>query len=233
MSGFLYYIPGAAGVNPDTLKEFGLALRLSLGWKVTQWLSGPAGAGALVANLRDLPQYEESAQTWLDCGAWWVGYENAQKPGPLDLQRELCHEGYRLGLLDNNEWTIPRLRAWNVQTLDFDCNLPQSLVPRGGKVIRKVQPSCEALDNLGRDLVHAFTHQEEWDTAKLLNVCAQLLSANYRLGAEEIGLLGLFDIPQALCAVRLAIDEPMLLEHSKAAACQGVFTPPQIPALID
>lgn len=228
MRNLLYYVPGAAGVNEDTLRLFGLSSRLPK-WAVRRWNDGPKGTGALVTSQTEIVEYDAANQTWFEGAQFWVGFDNARKPGPRDLQRPMMLEGYGAPLLDGNEWCIPRVKKWNGAKLDWDLAFPYTLragiVDGRARVTPSVAPEFQPLEKLGTELVSAFCNGCQWEIEALFQAAKVLLERNYYMGAEEISLLGLLDVPKALLIARLAVDEPFISQHARELEIQGLVAP--------
>ncbi len=200
---------------------------------ICAWREGPAGHGAAVALTSEPALYDPAAQAWQNCGRYWLGMNRGQAPGPDDLVRMVGIDGYCITLLDGNEWRIPLLRRWSRENDAFESNLPKCMrrcVNDAGQAVvgMAIAAEHEALDRVGAVILEAFIRETPWSESSLFEMAAALLSENYRIGADEISLLGLLDKNLALKILALAIDEPALLRYATAQAEVGVWMKPEI-----
>ena len=101
MAGFIYYIPGRSGlVKSAEYPALGLAHIATKGEpECRDCRSGPDGTGGaiIVPQHPSAPEslFKPNEQNWRKApgGKWWVGYFNAQRPGPADLDRQTMTEG--------------------------------------------------------------------------------------------------------------------------------------------
>lgn len=231
MNRFLYYIPGAPGTNAESLKAIGLASRFvypggAVRFSVAGWDAGPHNSGCCVHAGKDIVTYDPDAQLWQDCGAFWIGVDRQLRPGPRDLEREVGYSGYAIALLDGAEWRVPLVRRWNVAKMEMECALPKVMRPyreNGRFGIRAgVSAQHEEIDRLGEQIFSAFCAQAQWQSETLFAAAAMLLAENYRVGVEEVGLLGLLDEALARRVIGLAIDEPALSAAASDLGRDGV-----------
>lgn len=232
MNRFLYFLPGIGGCNPQMLAARGLLARFSdrgalLEHGITEWQEGPRGSGVCVALGREVPLYLPQSQIWLDCGAFWLGMTRDMQPAPHELERAIGYSGHAITLLDGNEWRIPLLRRWDGTKCEFVSSMPKVMracADAAGKIgIRPaVAPSSEAIDVIGAEICAAFCARSQWTLERLFETVAALFAENYRIGAAEIGMLGLLDERIALRILALSIDEPSVAEHAALAAAEGL-----------
>lgn len=236
MRQFYYYFPGRADA-PDAVRECGLAGRLPR-YGVRQWTAGPAGAGpgACVMRESETIEYCGAQQTWLDCGAFWIGFENARKPRACDLVRPLILEGYAAELLDypgdgieTYGWVIPRVKKYNPAKLEWEIAFPHTLrmAVESGRclVVQSVALEYQPLEAIGTRLVQALCSGDEWSIDDLFSICVTLLERNYYVGGPEIGLLGLLDETCGLNIARIAVDAPAIRAHMALVESQGLSVP--------
>lgn len=223
MRRFLYYLPGASAITPAILSKLQLRDRFSDGGNLIANCAipieeGPDGkSGLVLAAGMQPPTYAPDRQTWIESeNGVWVAIEDPEAaPGPNDLQRIKQLPGYP-ATLGESEWTVPLLLRWDPTTTQQISTLPQKLMPvRDGGNYRwekRVHPQHAPLDLLARRLWESFC--EDFDKGKVITMdaacadVAQLLNINYRIGAAEIGLLGLLDESSAAQVLGFAIDTP-------------------------
>lgn len=132
MAGYLIYVPERYG-KPDraVMQSLGLADTLDGG-------SMPMVNDLIVAGPDEKPGYvlwwdnagvpdstpaagyHAEAQTWkpatksgaLEAGRYWIGWETARPPRPVDLERRKCHPGTLVRLRDGNQWLVPAARQF-------------------------------------------------------------------------------------------------------------------------
>ncbi len=231
---FLYFLPGMSGVNVQTLARLGLLSRFTLpggtctAYGITECLNGPKGSGCLVALGARPASYNPATQTWLESDGFWVGIEDkAFAPGPQDLIREVGFSGLDMVLADGQTWKVPVLRRWNPKECQHVSALPQTMQPRRGadgkmRVELAVSSEYKALDDLAEWIWASYCNQVTLPLDDLLVKCTQLLSANYRLGIEEIGLLGLLDQGTALDVLGAAVDLAGVKQHASDCLRYGL-----------
>ena len=226
---FLYYIPRVAGCNGRKLSDVGLRDRFVnaggdgfIEHGITPTIEGPEGSGVLVAIGTQPAEYAPSRQQWLQGKAFWVGLENGFPPSPMDLVRESGFSGYEVRLLDGNNWTVPLLRRWNQDRCEHVSALPKCIRPIEGRMREAVVPRYIQYDSMAERIWNSFVNEDSFTLEQLFANSAELLSANYRIGVEEIGMQGLIDSALALEVQGLAIDVNQLRAHAEAIAFDGL-----------
>jgi hypothetical protein len=238
MGGFLYFIKGLEAVTVDVLSDAGLvsSFKACSGAMMTPCTAtiaaGPDGAaGVLFSNdmgpRRELrfdadTQFFERSQN----GKFWIGYEKHFAPVPNDLARVAGLLGPEIKLADGNLWRVPLIRRWKNET-GFVSTMPRKLcaVMRDGRnVIEPVTLAhFRALDAMADDIVRAFIAEEVWTLETLWSVCLALIGQNYLIGADEAGLLGLFDRDVCLEILRQAIDVPEMERQARRMQDDNVW----------
>lgn len=137
MRRFLYYLPNrdqpGGQSEADRIRAAGLGERFGLFAADRPTLEpptnfarqavarGPDGqAGLLVSPTQGGGCiYAPDAQSWIDCGGWWLGWNIGDRPTPRDLERADPIRGQALPLGDGQLWTIPvarllpQIRRWD------------------------------------------------------------------------------------------------------------------------
>lgn len=197
---------------------------------ITACRNGPKDHGVIVAMGTEPGSYNPDLQVWQDCGKYWCGFESGRKPGPDNLLRTVGIDGYHLTLGDGNKWRVPMLKRWRRNeghVSELPKKLRRVITPEGRYTVKMaVAPEHEALDNIGQMIRDAFAAEAGWSFDDLYATAAALLSTNYSIGPEEIGLLGLFDQEIALKMLGLAIDTPGLEAHALEMADVGIWVKP-------
>jgi len=232
MNRFIYFIPGVPGCNEEMLAARGLLSRLSgpggiVQHGITAWRDGPDGNGVAIAVTCEPARYEPETQVWQEGPQFHTGMDANARPTPADVERELGYNGHEVRLLDGNMWRVPLLRRWDDEKREHISALPKvlrSVKDANGRFGLKlaVAKSHEKIDELAETIWQAFLTKMTWSTDLLFQTAAQLLSQNYRIGIEEIGLLGLLDEPMALAVLGLAIDTPGLESAAAMMAEDGL-----------
>lgn len=114
------YLPGSTFIAQERLAEIGLAsLCEDVGpeWEMTS--VGPDGKpGAFLSWNRTgtrAPEGTPAGWRWQPAppgdgvpqGAWWFGWDPADRPGPLEFERLKQYAGHVVCLRDNTQWCIP------------------------------------------------------------------------------------------------------------------------------
>jgi hypothetical protein len=149
-------------------------------------------------------------------------------PAPADLERDTGLAGYPITLGDGNSWRVPLLRRWDNHSLTHVCALPQSIQrrPMGGKgsFVPTVRPEFAELHAIADSIFERFLANATISTDELFTRVAELLAVNYRVGPEEVELLGLLTPESALGCLQLAIDAPGMRRCGEAMARAGICT---------
>ncbi len=236
MRRFLYFLPGVPGANPALLAQRGLLPRFRrfggalLEHGISECLHGPAGGGCIVAAGAAGAAYVPASQRWLEGEKFWVGIEDANfPPRPADLERVGGIDGYELKLGDDNLWRVPLIHAWDQKEALHRPNLPQIMVPVSAGGISKMQvrvhPEFEAAHAIAGRVFEMFAAQASISLEQLFADAAAVLGVNYRIGSQEIGLLGLLDAATAARVLALCIDVPKIEAQAQVLAGQGLVMP--------
>lgn len=231
---FVYFIGGetrpqlTAAQLPPTLAHLAGA---GLGYRKTG--SGPSGGHGLLMSDKGAVEYLPAKQTWrkmADKG--WIGFETL--PTPHDLMRDEIRAGQNVRLADGRQWLVPVARMVTGGGQMSECQLPRkrSLGPDGRWVAGSVTDrhadlwaAAEKWWNKKYAILEQvagapgasveFSLEDETQSA----VCA--LATNYRVGAFECDLLGLFDDTSVMAVLDALCDlvsfDVMLSKKSTAA----------------
>lgn len=248
---FLYYIAGASGrIDPDIL---GLRYALPGEFAEREVRDGPGlMPGKIVAASSANPfGYYPDRQTWRKClrpeGASevWIGINNELPPTPKDLLRDDAIDGHPVTLGDGNTWSIPIARKYITDDAGRILGGGPALRRRlardesgawtRGEVVAKYarlwEIACRRHDQL------LATSDEDDGEPILITAAADdavtILATNYRVGPDEIEMLGLLDDDLLLEILHATIDTPTLIEWTKKKSAQppdGSPTEPGPPA---
>ena len=216
MASFIYFIPGVQGLLRGQVKRYGLAYAFpaSAPFATRRLDPGPAGGGVLVATTSEDCHYNADAQTWQDCGRYWLGYETEKPPGPDDLKRPEQIDGHRVMLADGNEWLIPVAREMRGKT-----KFPKRLaIGPDCKWVTVPMPEYAALFKRAEEVFDAYMEGGEGKEVTIadLNFFCDALALNYRVSAREVSALGLLTTANQVQAVGAVIDWPTLLEAAES-----------------
>lgn len=234
MSVFAYFVPGltidkaddkaveAVGLRPRLADCFG---KLSRDRMVRQNLDkGPSGGqGTLIVPQRvdeaEIPLW--SAAKWdsepSDNGKFWITWMKDQKPGPAALRRRSIVEGVPVEMLDGNSWICPTIR----KALCIP-QLPCCYSRRNGQVSRAVVPEYRDLWEASGTWAASYFSGQMPD-ADLFGASAQCLAVNYRLGDEELSILGLFDGDGMVAALEAALDVQFFVDAKTDQKKRGML----------
>jgi len=233
MRRFLYFLPGVPGANKQMLQDRGLLNRFTthggtlIEHAVTQVLSGPdGGGGCIVAAGGYPPVCEPGKQLWMQGEKFWAGVETLA-PGPDDLIRDIVMAGYEIVLGDNNLWRVPLIRRWDVDQGGHVSALPKSVrnvVGADGSNMGAlaINPNYVHLDKIADRVWLNFIENRTVPMGEALAICAALLGVGYRLGAEEIGLLGLVDEELMVKLAGLCLDAPVIEAQVAKRSYEGL-----------
>jgi hypothetical protein len=178
---------------------------------------GPEGkTGCVIAiqpavDIGQIPSYSLEKQTWQKIGNQWIGYQTDLKPGPESLRRTNKFQGYEVELGDNRIWCAPVLRAFDQSAGGWSARIPLSwgLGANGeleAKPVEKYRELWEAslkiVATVGGGGDATFLDCFEW--------AVNCVSVNYRVGAAESSILGLFDDDTIRDVLHSAVDIPMV-----------------------
>lgn len=223
MAGLLYYIPKSRSVTRKAIAKAGLDIVIVNDKFAKVPSKGPDGKGGVILAVHpDNPKgkkakcgYYKDEQTWFETEKYWVGFDNASPPEPIDLERKEVIDGHEVKLLDGREFTIPIAR-----TYDMGTTLPEALVlGKDGKVVAEIIPrfveiSAKAhrlADEWGYSEEEKPTEDREFETDEArFHLAVECLSINYRIGPVEASLLRLLDTYNVVKIIGALIDSPTI-----------------------
>lgn len=191
---------------------------------------GPGGVGGwIVGEGGAAVPYHPAEQTWLQCEKWWIGCWNARRPSPADVVRPDALRGVLVQLGDGNGWEIPVARL-QPMVMRFESGRwiqapdpshastfaeadrireeiwePVNAAAQQYQLIRR--EVMESTDDIAPGLEDRFraalSAAAELHRQISPDLAVQILSLNYRVGAEEISLLGLLRVDPQLGPLEL------------------------------
>jgi hypothetical protein len=233
MAGFLYFVPDRkSGLSAKELCEVGLGYALD-GSVHQQQLdtNGPGGSGGVVMASAEhcapsRVRYVPAEQEWIKADGYWIGQWKDEKIGPADLLRRELLDGHFVELADGQKWLCPIARSHGLEGDSirwYHNRLPRSVAIGSdrkwhrGEVIPRyrrlwqlnlswwdVRVASVPADSAVGDMI-------TFDFDGLHESAAECLAVNYRLGPDEISLLGLFDSESARKILDALIDMPTLV----------------------
>jgi len=247
----LYFFPNqGAGVDAAAFAAAGLAHAWPEGKahkRETQ--RGPNGSQGVIVAHQSTPMeqvtYNADKQTWrhVPKSDAWCGFWTDQPPGPEQFARDELLDGHPVLLGDGNHWQVPKTRVWieeNGQpvyapqlptrtTLDDDGNW------QPGQVIAQYA-ELERVAVAWWDVRHEAEPDEDdpsritFDFPGANDAALVALAANYRLGRNEVGMLGLFDNRTPAAVLDAVVDWPTLrawlIEDAKKKTAKEADHPP-------
>lgn len=202
MPGFSYFLEGRKGSASIALlqtMDVGYAFEGNI--QSREAYSGPGNRPGVVVNdgmtgdVGYFPEYQQWERINDDV---LVGLNTQSVPSPGDLQRPALLAGETMILGDGNQWQIPVARRF-VEMNDMPqmvCALPQKMQHiKGQWQIGEVLPKYKRLWELAGEAWDSFVSTGKTHGEKLLldiDLAVEALSANYRIGPVEAGMLGLF-----------------------------------------
>jgi hypothetical protein len=246
MSAFLYFIPNRqAGLSAEELRKAGLGHALD-GPVHQQHVEagGPGGSGGVVAADAEhcepgRVRYIPAEQDWVETAIGWIGRWKGMAIGPADLMRPKPLDGHFVELADGRKWLCPIARSHVLEdggirwrhTFPQTVSLGEDRKWRPGDVVsrfRRLWDLSLAWWDVRADA--ASTTAEVGETVRfdfdgLHASAAECLAANYRIGAEEISLLGLFDSDSARKILDALIDLPTVVKLTEEMEKKTASTP--------
>lgn len=231
MGQFVYFISGK--YRPP--EECGLGYAFEEGPARGEIAKGPNGqAGVLLSVDGAACRYVEdpTEQVWIDTANpdVFIGYELANKPTPTDLKRSRVPQiADAIKLADNQVWEVPQLRLW-MDHFGFVVALPTRPMRSGGQWLEgQVLPEWEHADEVANRILAKMLELADqgsdpdagvgWSFADAMDMVSDVLAINYRVSADELGLLGTLGKDDRLATViRLASD----YERAEVAALKKI-----------
>ena len=217
MSGFQYWFPNLT--RKPTSEEIGLQ---GLSYALTHCTargsdSGPDGQKGVTVceggNDDGKLGYWPGKQVWRQIlqQETWVGYYTDSPPTPEELAREQQISGQWIEAADGSRWLAPIAKRWHEMNGDalWSHNLPQRLVLNdeglwqpGGPIPRyaRLWDLATQYERIVFEAASGQTVTFDEDQLAILS-----LQTNYRVGAIEVDLLGIYDMD-----VRHSILEALL-----------------------
>ncbi len=228
MAHFLLYFPGVTGANPKHFVDVGLENLLGENEPGPSFFDvingGPDGGAGMIATWLDpaAPEKNPRAGNFPDeqhwqpakpdpernfslAGRYWLGWEKARPPRPLDLARVNQIAGVSIELGDGQEWMLP-----NAFRLPHRFDLDDS-----GEMVRKVVRTHEALFERTRwafRTVEAALATGDVDWPPVVAYLVEMLAVNYRMPRDLAFALALFNEGNMLSAAAKTTDLDRLRE---------------------
>ena len=207
MGGFVYYIPGTKSI--ESIKTAGLTYVFD-GCNPTHTLChhGPDSGEGLVCVPRPIGDtedptrcgYFQDRQQWVQCGAFWIGWENL--PSPADVARRRMIYGMPIEMGDGNEWQIPHAYAH-----DGESALPQRQVFVDGAPAWSVPAEYQQIEDDGKRVYDSLMGESgSIPRDECVPIIHRAIGVNYRIGPNEITALGLIVWPYAIRALMAISD---------------------------
>lgn len=239
MSQFLYFFPGAPGHVPDrervrssfaatALRDL---LRSDKTWNgsfiVNGCTNGPGGhSGTVIVPKIDgqfpegfTPAFVKDTQQWVNIDDAWLGWFPDVPPTEQSLRKSSMVSGYPVRLNDDCEWMAPTIRC---QPVGSRVTLPRMVTrDSSGKRVYRIKKEYERFQEIAELLWnYHFAGAVIESDDELLDMAAELLSLNYRIGPAELDALGLFDMVGSdsnwLEIMGASFDWPLIKEFLEA-----------------
>jgi hypothetical protein len=241
LNRFLYFIPKATSPTREELLALGLAHVDD--YEMRGCTHGPADANGVIIARKAAGEfgYYPDKQTWRKRPGddVHVGFYTDRKPGPEDLLRPDALPGHPVTLADGNAWLVPVVRSFADSSgeivpllkLPAKAELGDDGKWTGGQVVDRHQPLLSAAQ-WWLQVVFSGADQQAAETALRVTFdfdqacqhAVSLLAANYRMGAVEAALLGIFDQELVANILNAAVDLPGFVELGKKKASAGSST---------
>ena len=222
MKTFIYYLPGVPfqDVTLDMLRESNLhgALRdclesgATFGARVASravHANGPDGMSGTIVGTKEAGDgigYYPARQTWQQINKKWIGYEDL--PTPSDLARPKQLAGYEREL-NGQAWNIPTVRRGGLKPM-----LPRKMgLAPDGSFSMEVRDSWRWAWDLSGEMWDCLVHPDKSITfERAFSIASEALAINYRVGPEEMTILGSLDTDNWEEVFRCVCDVPFIAE---------------------
>jgi hypothetical protein len=209
-----YYLPNKGTMNADGAIALGLGYAMNGSSCMNTGMSpGPDGNNGVIFTFDEKSFQGCAGFQWqqLSSGVW-VGF--GEKPGPDQLARKTQRPGYLIELGDENQWQIPIAIMENGAT-PFARKLKWDGAEwKQGDIDDRFR---EIYSHAGRILEILNGDDDEALTfAETAEIATAALALNYRVGPDEISMLGLFDTEKVNLISFALVDWPERIGKKKA-----------------
>lgn len=230
----LYYVPGGPTASAELLRSVELAHVADGPFEHRGVGRGPdGGAGCVVARPSDSELgYFSDRQSWMQVGAYWVGWPAGAPPGPAEFARSKLLPGHWVTLGDGRQWLAPVAIAIDLSGAEARraYALPWVSVRTETGWVRRCQERYQplldlalavwervsAVDSNGRVILATEGAEDE---------AVRALSANYHIGADEASALGLLTDDAIVEILMALIDGPSWRAEKKTDPVGGRTAP--------
>lgn len=241
MAGLLYYAPGRVSVDREELAALWLGYAFERNPDCRQCQRGPdSGRGVVFADSRFIPPselgYHELKQRWAKTakGDVWIGVCNDSPPTPADLARDSQIAGHLVILADDQRWLCPVARAFDT---NGDSPVPYLALPQTvgvdehgdwgtGGVVPKFRRLWETATKWFDSVRSAGLGEDstiKFDFADIADAATLAIQTNYRVGKDEVSILGLFDNRCMTAVLQALVDWPTLEDWLKKKAVSAAL----------
>lgn len=219
MAGLLIFLPNLDGaLTPELLTQLGLDQVIEpTGHAMTRG-PGPGDAAGLLIAVSPGPagkqarcRYRPEEQEWRSIGdpaTHWLGWQKDEPPTSVDLARVTHYLGHPVKLADDAEYLVPLV------------------VPHGRKTMRRNRDGtwlCPMPRNTRLTADCMRYYESLWfggtdrpTQSELADLACRGLAVHYRLGPNEIEMLGMFDWPAVERCLGAMLDVPSIVAENEA-----------------
>jgi hypothetical protein len=225
----LYFVPGPSlsALSADQVVALGLGYAFEGSVPAPMGIpKGPdGGEGTLIRfdppeGVPEVPAaFEPGNQTWeaRPDGKVWIGFWNDRRPRPETVLRREPLGGKAVKLEDGNEWIVPVGRPNSAIT-----SVPLVLKRKGDGVEARPSKRFESLCADAKTLFdfcykEAISSSEAKDGQQIAyrtayDIACRALAVNYRIGPDEVDVLGLLSTTSVILVGRAIADWDGFLE---------------------
>jgi hypothetical protein len=207
MAQLLYFVDDRPRVSDADARAWGLGYAFDGPLVCAPYSAGGPGGktGCVLGQAAERLGYYADRQTWLRIPTsdgrptLYVGHWNDSRPTPAELARDELLPGRLVKLHDGQAWQVPLAR---------ECHFGQLVRALPGRLTRDasgqwtpgpIDPRYSRLWDIATAFwsylfsAPAIGERVTFDFSGANDAAVDVLATNYRLGANEIDLLGLFD----------------------------------------
>ncbi len=226
---FVYFAPQHSGYQPPPALAYAFEAAPSAREVVGD---GPGNQrGMLFSADEHACRYAADEQRWQKlpgCEVWCGLDAGKEPPRPDDLRRQAALRGHSVTLGDGEQWIVPvaRLCTRDAGEIRWTIGLPRKyeIGEDGqwyyGAIVQRYQRLWDIAtrwwDEVARGQIVGAQMEVELTVGECLDMAAEVLRANYRVGPTELSMLGAFESGSYSAVLDALCDLETLVEMTQA-----------------